>query len=206
MTKQEFAKLVKGMRAVYGKMFEDEQAFLVWYSLLSDLDYSRAQSALQKYMMTNHFPPTPADIRKNAVDEQEETGALEAWAMVRKAVRNSSYHAEQEYSKLPAAVQKAIGSPANLKELALMPVDTFESVEQSHFVRSYTATQKRIQAERALPEQMRSFTQMIESEKMPMIEEKTPEKPEEKEAASEEVREKYMRMFEKAMHEGGHNE
>lgn len=198
MTKQEFAKLVKGMRAVYGKMFDDEQAFLVWYSLLSDLDYSRAQSALQQYMMTNHFPPTPADIRKYAMPEQSETGPLEAWAMVRRAVSNSSYHAEQEFSKLPAAVQKAVGSSANLKELALMPVDTFESVEQSHFIRSYTAIQKRIREERAIPEWMRRFTKMIEAGKAPMIEEKEPEKPDTQEVVSGA---KYMRMFEEMISE-----
>ena len=37
------------------------------------------------------------------------------------------------------SVQKAIGTSANLKELAAMDAQTVESVEQSHFIRAYRA-------------------------------------------------------------------
>ena len=69
MTKDEFKILCKGMKAVYPQstFLPDADAFKVWYSLLQDLDYTIAQAAIQKYILTNKFPPTVADIRECAV-------------------------------------------------------------------------------------------------------------------------------------------
>jgi hypothetical protein len=62
---------------------------------------------------------------------------LKAWDMVRKAISNSGYHAEEEFDRLPEAIQIAVGNPANLREWAMMPTETVESVEQSHFIKAY---------------------------------------------------------------------
>lgn len=67
MTKEEFKILCKIMKAVYTQstFLQDADAFKVWYELLEDLDYTVAQVAILKYILTNKFPPTVADIRKN---------------------------------------------------------------------------------------------------------------------------------------------
>lgn len=90
-------------------------------------------------MCSNRFPPTIADIRAKAVDlnGQKENGALEAWALVYKAICNSAYNSEEEFAKLPVLCRKAVGRPENLKEWSLMDIATVQSVEQSHFIRSY---------------------------------------------------------------------
>ena len=68
MTKEEFKILAKGMKAVYTQptFLPDSDSLNVWFSLLQDLDYMIAQAAIQKYMLTNKFPPTIADIREAA--------------------------------------------------------------------------------------------------------------------------------------------
>lgn len=146
MTREQFAILVKAMKATYTAegFIPDADAFNVWYALLSDLDYKVASAALRKYMMTSKKIPTPADLREQALaltssgipDDQSE---LAAWALVRQAISNSSYHSEEEFAKLPPLIQKVIGYPANLREMAGMDMDTVNSVEQSHFMRSYRA-------------------------------------------------------------------
>lgn len=70
MTRDEFKILAKGMKAVYTQptFLPDADAFNVWYSLLQDLDYMVAQAAIQKYMLTNKFQPTIADIRTLAAE------------------------------------------------------------------------------------------------------------------------------------------
>lgn len=69
MTKEEFKILCKIMKAVYPQptFLPDAYAFKVWYELLEDLDYTVAQAAILKYILTNKFPPTIADIREYAV-------------------------------------------------------------------------------------------------------------------------------------------
>ena len=153
MTDKEFMVIVKGLKAVYSdpKFLADDDAIEVWYGLLCDLPYSVLSAATQKYMMQSEYPPTIAGLRKKAAEItapiQEDMSELEAWSLVRKALSNSGYNAEAEFDKLPELCQKAVGNSANLREMALMDIDTVNSVEQSHFIRSYRATLDRKRAD-----------------------------------------------------------
>lgn len=141
MTKQEFTTLVRGMKAAYSdpKFLPDEYAVTVWYGMLKDIPYKDASKAITDIMRTSPYPPTIADITQKVyqANAKEEMSGPEAWSCVRKAIQNSNYSSEQEFAKLPRSVQKAIGTSANLKELAAMDAQTVESVEQSHFIRAY---------------------------------------------------------------------
>ena len=68
MTRDEFKVLTKGMKAVYAQptFIPDADAFNIWYELLQDLSYPEASMAIKKHMQSSKFPPTIADIRKNA--------------------------------------------------------------------------------------------------------------------------------------------
>ncbi len=155
--------MVKGMKAVYAQstFIPDQDAFNVWYALLQDLTYEQANLAVQKYMITEKFPPTIADIRQKANEivqpDVEILTELEAWSLVRKALSNSGYHAEEEFAKLPEACRIAVGSPANLREWAMMDTDEVETVEQSHFIRNYRTAQKRMKEEAMIPANVRTL-------------------------------------------------
>lgn len=165
MEREEFKVLVKSMKAVYAQptFIPDQDAFNVWYALLKDLPYKIASMAVQKHMLTEKFPPTIADLRAKASEsmerQAEEMSELEAWHLVRKAIRNSGYHSEEEFAKLPDACRRAVGSPQNLREWALMESEQVETVEQSHFVRNYRTIVKRFSEDNKLPE---SFRRLIE--------------------------------------------
>lgn len=151
MTRKEFSVIVKGLKAVYAdpRFIADADAFDMWYGLLRDLDYREASMAAQRYMMTSKFPPTVADLREQAAKlaragTAEDMNEMTAWGLVQQAVRRSAYYAEEEYAKLPGLVQRAVGSPAQLREWAMM--DTGGSawnVMQSNFMRTYRAEQAR---------------------------------------------------------------
>lgn len=157
ITKDEFRILVKAMKATYTQpgFIPDEDAAKVWYRMLRDLSYEVLTNAVQVHMMTNPFPPTIADLRTAAaqfIPGGPEISELEAWNMVRRAIGNSVYHADEEYEKLPVLVRKAVGNPANLREWAMMDTDTVNSVEQSHFIRSYrTAVAREKELQRLSP-------------------------------------------------------
>lgn len=113
MTKDEFKILCKGMKAVYTQstFLPDADAFKVWYSLLQDLDYTIAQAAIQKYMLINEFPPTIADIRKNAVSVQagDRKTWSEGWEEVMKAIGNfGSYREEEALESMSEITRKAV--------------------------------------------------------------------------------------------------
>lgn len=160
MTKDEFKILVKAMKAVYAQptFLPDQDAFNVWYALLKDLPYQQATIAVQKYMVSEKFPPTIADIREKAselVSEVDDSmSEIQAWNLVHKAICNSGYHAEEEFEKLPIACQKAIGSPAYLREVCMLPSDEVATVVQSHFVRNYRTQVKRMKEDAKLPASM----------------------------------------------------
>lgn len=165
MTEAQFIPLAKGMKAVYAdpKFLADKDAIMVWYALLKDLDYTAVSKAITEVLRTSKFPPTVADITERVHRDaaEEDLSEMEAWDLVRRAMRNSIYHSEEEFDRLPDAVKKAIGSAANLREMATMDEDTVESVEQSHFVRSFRViTERRHAEEKAqLPQFIRALEQ-----------------------------------------------
>lgn len=162
MVKNEFLVLVKTMRAVHPAMFQNMDTVDVWFRLLKDIDYTDAAAALGKHLSTSPYPPTIADIRMN-VQTDDGLNGEQAWALVFQAISNSGYHSEEEFEKLPALVRKAVGSPANLRELAMMPTDTVNSVEKSHFIRTYDAERKRKRELDAMPKEIRERLQSMSS-------------------------------------------
>lgn len=171
MTKEQFAPLVKGMKAVYADpgFLSDSDAIMVWYSFLKDFDYEAVSKAVQEVLRSSRYKPTIADIieRIHSETEQDRLTAMEAWSLVRRAMRNSIYGAEKEFEKLPEECRRAIGSPDNLREMATMDEATVESVQQSHFIKTYRAvTEKAAREERAtLPQHMQRLKQLEELQK-----------------------------------------
>lgn len=100
MNKEEFKVLCKGLKAVYTQptFLPDADAFNVWYSLLKDLDYNVANAAIQKYMLTNKFPPTIADIREQAAEVRAGEKPLwsDGWEEVLLAIRRFGSYRETE--------------------------------------------------------------------------------------------------------------
>jgi hypothetical protein len=68
---------------------------------------------------------------------------MEAWSLVSNAIKNGYYGAEEEFAKLPEVVQKAVGTPANLRAWAHTDEASIENVVQSNFMRTYRTVVKR---------------------------------------------------------------
>lgn len=186
MTKEEFIAIMEKPKAIYTQQnfLAKRETLDIWYSLFQDFPAKAMAMAVQSYILTKTFPPTPADI--NAELQKLRIGnagslptAEEAFAMVRKATRNSTYNSEFEFSKLPKIVQDAVGVPQNLMAWGAMDSSEFETVQKSHFVRQYNSLVARAKDEERLPGMIRNVIEKsrenpgIESFKHPQIEEKT---------------------------------
>lgn len=113
MNRDEFKVLCKGMKAVYTQptFLPDADAFNIWFSLLQDLDYMVAQTAIQKYMLTNKFPPTIADIRELAtgISFGEKPLWSDGWEEVLRAIRRfGSYRETEALASMSETTRRAV--------------------------------------------------------------------------------------------------
>lgn len=131
-----------------------------WADMLSEYTYSQVDRALKAYILSDKsgFAPSIGQIvdKIQIIDQPQYLNEMEAWALVSKALRNSTYHSVEEYSKLPPLVQKAIGLPDNLRTWAMeenMNVD----VVSSNFKSAYLRLVNRDQEISKMPSQIRSL-------------------------------------------------
>lgn len=165
MTREEVAKIITIVTATYPNHFagysKERLNNLVnaWLMVLEDYTYQEVNIGLKVYLSTDSkgFPPSPGQIVDSIQKARPDTEltAMEAWQYATKALRNGLYNAENEYNKLPPMVQKAVGSPATLREWALMDSNTVHSVEQSHFIRIYDSLIARQKEINKLPQSVK---------------------------------------------------
>ena len=165
MDREKFSILVKAMKAVYGdpKFIADKDAFNVWYELLKDIPYDLCQAAIHKYITTNKFPPTIADIRQLVTEivTPETMNEGKAWSLVYKAICNSAYNSQAEFDKLPKECKKAVGNAAILREWASLDMSEVNTVIQSNFMRSYKVEVKKSREYDQLPEATKNVIQRL---------------------------------------------
>ena len=132
----------------------------VWNMMLSDYTYEQVSVALKAYILadTNGFAPSIGQLvdRVNTFSHPQELNELEAWSLVYKAIRNSSYNSEYEFSLLPDMVRKAVGTPNQLRTWA-MDENFNEQVVSSHFVRCYRSEVAKDKDFRKMPANIQSL-------------------------------------------------
>lgn len=123
MNRDEFKVLAKGMKAVYSQptFLPDADAFNVWYSLLKDIDYKVANAAVQKYMLTNKFPPTIADIRTLAAEVRTGDKPLwsDGWEEVLRAISKYGSYRETEALQSMAEITRTAVKRLGFRNLCM---------------------------------------------------------------------------------------
>ena len=154
MTREETKTIVRATMICYANWHPEDVSLLVdlWAAMLKDYPYQAISAALQSYIMQgNAFAPTPGQLVQ-LLPSKDDLSGLDAWQMVRKALQNGIYGAEAEYAKLPEIVQRAVGSPEQIRAWATAPEETVETVMQSNFLRTFEATKARQRNEKYMPE------------------------------------------------------
>ena len=95
MTREETVKIIRIMVDSYPnyKPNNISETVDVWYMMLSDYEYNLVAMALKTYILsdTNGFAPSIGQIvdKIQAISKPQELSEMEAWDMVRIALRNS---------------------------------------------------------------------------------------------------------------------
>ena len=174
-TKKIMAVLWAAYPGFYAKAGNEDQAAAVelWQKCFGAEPYELVSAAVYALIKTrtNSYPPTIGEVTAQIqqLTSPDEMTELEAWNLVAKALRNSSYGAADEFAKLPPMVQRIVGAPSQLKEWAAMDLDTVQSVVASNFQRAYRARAKRDRELQALPPAIREFVTSLTSGDSPAI-------------------------------------
>lgn len=170
MTKAEVAKVMTVLQVVYPRYYagqseeEKRQAVSLWHMMLEEHPYELVQQAVKSVIATNKFPPTVAEVIEKIGLLKSSGGMteLEAWGYISKAIRASTYRAQEEWEKLPAELQRIV-SPDLLRSWAMVEGDNVETVLQSNFLRTFRAAQERQRTYDAVPREVKIFMANIGS-------------------------------------------
>lgn len=164
MTVDDTRKVIATMIACYPNYKPDDMKMTVavWANMLADYDAVEIGNALKAYIATDTtgFAPSIGQLtaKLNQLKNGDQLNGNEAWTLVYKALCNSTYHAQEEFDKLPPLVQKAVGSADSLKAMATNNGFN-EDVEKSHFIRIYDTVCKRADEAARLPMNLQALVQ-----------------------------------------------
>jgi hypothetical protein len=143
----------------------------VWHEYLEDYEYEEILIALKAYTTTDTsgFAPSIGQLigkLQTISNANKELNEMEAWSLVSQALKNGYYGAEEEFAKLPEVVQKAVGTPANLRAWAHTDESSIENVVQSNFMRTYRTVVKRESECAKLPLSIKNLIERVTNENL----------------------------------------
>ena len=131
-----------------------------WADMLSEYSYSQVSMALKAYIVsdTSGFAPAIGQLveKIQTISQPQELNEMEAWSLVSRAIRNSTYNSVEEFAKLPQLVQKAVGLPDQLRTWA-MDENYNEQVASSNFIKCYRTEVARSQELSKMPSDVRKI-------------------------------------------------
>lgn len=173
MNKQETVQVITLLAGNYDSIAKKDNTqkqlmINTWQECLGDLDYRLVLEAVKKTMITSPYPPTIADIRKNAVEilkPSTQKTAIEAWNEAYKMICSGLYMTEEQFNTASPEVKKFFGNVRQVRELALTDADVVNSVTKGQFLKQYEVIVNREKEQKLLPQSMQDFTRQL-AEKM----------------------------------------
>lgn len=175
MTREDTVSLIRSIVSLYPNWKPENLTETVnaWYWALEDYPAAGIKGALQIYIKTNKtgFAPSVSQLI-DAMHAPQNRGELtegEAWHMVKKAIADSGYHAQERFDELPPLVQKTVGSPVMLKVWGQTDSDEVNTVVMSNFQRSYRAMLSRQEYDNKVPPQLENLVKGLAEKVAPRI-------------------------------------
>ena len=173
MNRQETVQVITLLAGNYDSIAKKDSAqkqlmISTWQECLGDLDYKLVLQAVKKTMIISPYPPTIADIRKNAIEmikPSTSKTAIEAWNEAYTMICRGTYMTEDEFEKASPEVRKFFGNVRQVKELAQANADVVNSVTKGQFLKQYELIVNREKEQKLLPQSMQDFTKQL-AEKM----------------------------------------
>lgn len=162
MTRDETYSALRILQAAYPNFYrgmkkpQAEDVINLWSTMFSGEDVSLVQYALYQLIEThNGYPPTIADVKAKikelvSVATGEPTDE-ELWVTLRQAICNGLYGSESVFNALPPLLQRYVGTPYRLHDMASGDISTLDTVVHGQFLKQIPVLRKRQEYERDMP-------------------------------------------------------
>lgn len=194
MNREETLCIMGVLKAAYPAYYRDmsrkdaETVVGLWAEMFADDPVQMVAAAVKALIATDAkgYPPHIGAVKDKLrkLEQPREMTELEAWALVRQAIRGASMEpwsrrlsaasgvdsrtsAERNFAKLPPLLQKLVGSPAQLAEWGKVEEDKLGTVVQSSFMRSYRARAAQERELAALPGDVKAMLGRMRALAMP---------------------------------------
>lgn len=165
MTSMETTAILAVIRTAYPRYYDKKtekelkETISLWHTMLAEYRADTVSAAVKALIATSKFPPTIAEVIEmiNTLTKPAELGEVEAWGLVKNAIRNSAYHSVEEFDKLPKTIQRTLGNPSVLREWAISEDESMENVIASNFMRAYRAKVDNVRTLEAVPASVKAM-------------------------------------------------
>ena len=171
MTRDDTIDLLAVLKAAYPNFYrgmtakEANGVVDLWHEMFKDQPVQIVGMAVKALIATDTkgFPPHIGAVKDaiRKLTQPQEMTEIEAWNIVRNAIRSYSWDAKEQFDKLPPVLQQLVGSPRQLVEWGQMDAETVSSVVASNFQRSYKARAANEREFLALPTDVKEAMQQI---------------------------------------------
>ena len=165
MTKQEFVKIADAMRTYFPRfeILPNREALELWYLELKDIEYEVAATALRRYVATNKFPPSIAEIREQAAevtDKSLEADWGNAWNQVTRAIQNYGMWDTEKAMESMDEITRECVMRLGWKELCMSENPT---ADRANFRMIYEQLRTKKREAAAIPLEVKENIQRIQS-------------------------------------------
>lgn len=141
------------------------KAIRLWHEMFARDDVALVAAAVKALIETESkgYPPHIGAVKEKLrlISGGDEMTEAEAWGIVAKALRNSTYGSREEFAKFSPVIKRIVGSPNQLREWGMMDSETVHSVVASNFQRSYKAIAQREREIAKLPPDVKAIAGKI---------------------------------------------
>lgn len=158
MTKTEFGLFASALQTYYPReaLFPNSKAVDLWFMQLQDIDYKTAELVLNKWVATNKWSPSIADIRDQVAEittpQAKDWG--NAWQEVLSAIRTYGMYAEKEALESLEETTRQVVERLGFINLCL---SENISVDRANFRMIYEEIESRKRRDNQVPDKLKAL-------------------------------------------------
>lgn len=161
MTYQDTQKILTVLKTAYPKAFtlpaeEAKRRLNLWYEMLSEYDTEIAVYATKNYIKHNKYPPNIAGLVEEIEKLTDTNYETELWNELSEVVSRGTVFTQEDFEKLSEPLKIWAKSTRQIKELALLPSETFQTVIRGQFLKTIKTVIDRKKAFDVLPNEIKN--------------------------------------------------
>lgn len=166
-TKGVFALLRTAFPQFYSKYPAEDLRLAIdlWAEMFAADDVNIVKYALHKIISTAKFPPTIGEVKETMRGLMQaatnEATDEELWQMLKGALRDGIWGAEDAFDKLPPILKRYCGTASTIRDLAVIDTDTLDTVYHGQFLKQISTIRNREESLRDMPEGIKGMMQQV---------------------------------------------